>query len=65
MGKYFAQKQAHMVTCAMEDIFQAWMKIIKDVEQGILLVKKANQTLLVDWQDCKRQILECYKMRSN
>ena len=43
MGEYFAQKQAHMVTCA-EDVFQKWMEIIKDVEQGILLDKKPNQT---------------------
>ena len=43
MGNYFAQKQAHMVTCT-EDIFQAWMEIIKDVQQGILSRKKPNQT---------------------
>ena len=32
-----------MATC-VEDIFQAWMEIIKDVEQGILSGKKPNQT---------------------
>ena len=43
MGEYFAQKQAHMVTCA-EDVFQKWMEIINDVEKGILSGKKPNQT---------------------
>lgn len=43
MGEYFAQKQAHMVTCA-DGVFQEWMEIIKDVEQGNLSGKKPNQT---------------------
>ena len=43
MGEYFAQKQAHMVTC-LGDVFQEWVNIIKDVEQGKLLGRKPNQT---------------------
>ena len=41
MGEYFAQKQAHMVTCT-EDVFQQWMEIIKDVEQGSIPGKKTK-----------------------
>ena len=43
MGEYFAQKQAHMVTCS-EEVFQEWVNIIKDVDQGKLPGRKPNQT---------------------